>query len=276
MPTQTYPARLHVLLASQAPQALIIRRGPAKQVATIGWNRKTDTFTLGQWLKGRIYEHECDLSPDGKYFLYSAIDHKGKQTWTALSRAPYLKALDFYTKDFPVISGGLFTSNKTYCICAEHFNSYQYKKSNLLVSINNQIQPSSYQEEVSATIEHRLTKNGWKKEQIETIPNKHTSDAIYSKRINDHWQLIKLNHYNYLEHLPGKGSFYETHQLLNTKTDERIDLPYWEWADIDRHRLVWAEQGKLMAGTVNNKGLTNIKELFNFNDMKFEATIAPY
>ena len=66
------PARLHVILAREAPLAVVIRRGPAKQVCTVLWNRRTDEFTLGQWLKGRIYEDRCDLSPDGRYFIYFA------------------------------------------------------------------------------------------------------------------------------------------------------------------------------------------------------------
>ena len=44
----TPPARLHVILAGEAPLAAVIRSGPAKQVCTILWNRRTDEFTLGE------------------------------------------------------------------------------------------------------------------------------------------------------------------------------------------------------------------------------------
>jgi len=44
----TPPARLHVILAGEAPLAAVIRSGPAKQVCTILWNRRTDEFTLGK------------------------------------------------------------------------------------------------------------------------------------------------------------------------------------------------------------------------------------
>lgn len=53
----TFPARIHILLARDEPIAVVIRRGPSKQVCTLLWNRRDDTFTLDQWLKGRIYEH---------------------------------------------------------------------------------------------------------------------------------------------------------------------------------------------------------------------------
>ena len=49
------PARLHVILAREAPKAVIFRRGPSGRVCTLGWDLETDTFTMGQWLKGRIY-----------------------------------------------------------------------------------------------------------------------------------------------------------------------------------------------------------------------------
>src|SRR5512137_1328983 len=97
----TPPARLHVILAREAPLALVIRRGPAKQVCTILWNRRTDEFTLGQWLKGRIYEDRCDLSPDGRYFIYFAFGGRPQRqykAWTAVSRAPWLKAIALYSK----------------------------------------------------------------------------------------------------------------------------------------------------------------------------------
>ena len=98
----TPPARLHVILGREAPLAVVIRRGPAKQVCTILWNRSTDEFTLGQWLKGRLYADRCDLSPDGRYFIYFAYDGRPHRehgpAWTAVSRAPWLKAIALYSK----------------------------------------------------------------------------------------------------------------------------------------------------------------------------------
>jgi hypothetical protein len=98
----TPPARLHVILAGEAPLAVVIRRGPAKQVCTILWNRSTDEFTLGQWLKGRLYADRCDLSPYGRYFIYFAYDGRSHReygpAWTTVSRAPWLKAIALYSK----------------------------------------------------------------------------------------------------------------------------------------------------------------------------------
>lgn len=107
------PARIHVLLAQKSPQAIVIRRGPSRQTAVIGWDRSDDSFTVGQWFMGKIYHYRSDLSPDGRYWIYFAMSAHG-QTWTAVAKTPYLKALDFYPKGDAWNGGGLFSCNKSY------------------------------------------------------------------------------------------------------------------------------------------------------------------
>jgi hypothetical protein len=38
------------------------------------WDRQRDTLKLGQWMRGRIYERRCDLSPKGAHLLYFAMN----------------------------------------------------------------------------------------------------------------------------------------------------------------------------------------------------------
>src|ERR1041384_8508875 len=66
--------RLFAILARKSPYAVIFRRGPSRSVLLIRWNTETDTFEHGQWLRGRIYERRCDLSPDGGLLLYFAAN----------------------------------------------------------------------------------------------------------------------------------------------------------------------------------------------------------
>jgi hypothetical protein len=72
---------------------VVIRLGPSKSVATLLWDRKRNTFHMGQWLKGRIYERRCDLSPDGKHLIFFAM--RGRCTspssgsWSAIPCAPW-------------------------------------------------------------------------------------------------------------------------------------------------------------------------------------------
>src|SRR5215472_15285961 len=109
--TRRIPPRLHVLLASQAPIGVVFRRGPSKSVCSILWNRKTDEFELGQWLRGRIYERRADISPDGRFLIYFAMNGKWnsetKGSWTAISHAPWLKAIALFGKGDCWNGGGL-------------------------------------------------------------------------------------------------------------------------------------------------------------------------
>lgn len=113
-----FAARLHVILARNERTGIIIRRGPSKSVCTILWDRKTDKFKLGQWLRGRIYERRSDLSPDGKHFIYFAMNGKWesetKGAWTAISKTPYLKAISLFAKGDCWNGGGLFMTDKNF------------------------------------------------------------------------------------------------------------------------------------------------------------------
>ena len=71
-------ARLHVILARNGSKAVVFRRGPSDKVAVIGWEREDDSFTPGQWLRGRIYPYRCDLSPDGVYLIYFAAKYDSR------------------------------------------------------------------------------------------------------------------------------------------------------------------------------------------------------
>jgi hypothetical protein len=114
------PCRLSLVFASEAPVALVIRRGPTKWVEIVKWNTAKDTFEDGQWLHGRIYGERCGLSPDGKLFVYFAAKHgmvdkaKGyKDTFTAVSKPPYLTALAMWPEGSTWGGGGRFINNKT-------------------------------------------------------------------------------------------------------------------------------------------------------------------
>src|SRR5436309_11030155 len=110
----SFPARLHVLLASAAPVGVVLRRGPARLVCSVLWNRERDEFQLGQWLGGRIYERRADISPDGLHMIYFAMNGRwssaARASWTAISKVPWLKAIVLLPKGDCWQGGGLFTS----------------------------------------------------------------------------------------------------------------------------------------------------------------------
>jgi hypothetical protein len=95
LPSEPAPCRLSVFLAREAPIGVILRRGPSEWAQLVRWDRDTDTFEPGQWFHGRVYKRRCDLSADGRLFIYFAAKHGPRrddddvgEAWTAISRPP--------------------------------------------------------------------------------------------------------------------------------------------------------------------------------------------
>ena len=112
--TSSVPStRISVILARDSSRAVVLRRGPSKQVRLISWDRNGDSFEGGQWFAGRIYSHRCDLSPKGEFFVYFAGAYKREpRTWTAISRPPYFSALAMWPKGDAWGGGGLFATER--------------------------------------------------------------------------------------------------------------------------------------------------------------------
>jgi hypothetical protein len=109
--------RLFVIQARDAPVAVVVRRGPASWARLTLWHTDSDAFIPGAWFRGRIYEDKCDLSPDGQLFVYAAF--KGGQSrtrttdsWTAVSRPPWLHALVLWPMGTTYGGGGRFVDNR--------------------------------------------------------------------------------------------------------------------------------------------------------------------
>jgi hypothetical protein len=272
-----FPARLHVLLARDAPIGLVIRRGPSKQVCTVLWNRKEDAFERGQWLKGRIYERRCDLTVDGRYFIYFAMNGRWesevKGSWTAISKAPYLKAIALFPKGDCWHGGGLFTGKHFYwlndgCGHEELATTKEFVRDETFRPVE------YYGGECPGVYYPRLLRDGWELVRSEK-PGEWSDLTVFEKPLIKGWILRKLAH-GEVGAPPGKGCYWDEHELLHTTSGKRFSFPAWEWADIDGKRLVWASDGKLYAARLTVAGLINEHELYDFNDMKFERIEAPY
>jgi hypothetical protein len=276
--SEPVPARLHVLMAREARTAVILRRGPSNLVCTIGWNLENDSFDIGQWLKGRIDERRSDLSPDGRHMIYFA-KRKGHPTkaWTAISRAPFLKAIALWFKGDSWNGGGLFTSNNSYWFNEnpEH-DLHQFEFDHSLL----QMDPYFPGVRQHGPYDARIQRDGWKLRGYERAEGLHTI-GIFEKPINERWALRKLVHGKVVERPRNKdhrdrGVTFDEHLLLDMRRGTIFDFPEWEWAEFDGSRILWAEAGKLFAASIAEAGLVSIRELRNFNDMTFEAIEAPY
>jgi hypothetical protein len=272
-----FPARIHVLLASQAPIGLVIRRGPSKRVATILWNRDRDDFQLGQWLKGRIYERRSDLSPGGKHFIYFAMNGKweseSKGSWTAVSHAPYLKALAMFPKGDCWNGGGLWTDKNVYWLNDGYGHSVLHDTKE--VRRDPKFKPTKhFGGECPGVYYPRLLRDGWRYTKYVEL-KKRKEQYVFEKPLDCGWSLRKIAHAE-IDPPFGKGCYWDEHQLVHAESSARIDCPDWEWVELDRKRLVWASGGKLFSGVLESGGLTEKVMLFDFNPMEFERIKAPY
>lgn len=290
-------ARLHVLLARKNATALVIRRGPSKQVGTFLWDRKTNKVSPGQWLKGRIYERRSDISPDGKYFIYFAMNgkwkSKSKGSWTAISKTPYLKAIAFFPKGDGWNGGGLWTGMQSYWLNAGFGHEVALDTDQVRRDTQYKFDPQ-YGNECLSVYYPRLIRDGWKhierrKVKLEepnpfvaydpSFKKKYPGEGfelqdIFEKAYNPEWTLVKIAQTG-IEHPTGKGTYWDEHILRNDQTAEEMVLPHWEWAEVGKKKLLWAEKGKLFSGMIGKKGLVE-NEIFDFNQVSFEPLEAPY
>ena len=271
------PARLHVLLAREASTAVVIRRGPTRHTAVIGWDRKADRFKLGQWLYGRIYERRCDLSPDGRHLIYFAMNGRwqsnAKGAWTAISRAPYLKAVSLFAKGDCWHGGGLFQTSRDYWL-NDGCGHQVLDEDRRLRKVAAYPWHEHYGGECLGVYYIRLQRDGWQMKY--TSPDGEGGQvSLFEKRINGHWVLRKHAHAT-LHRPVGRGVYFDTHELFNARTGEVLPKAQWEWAELDGRRLVWTADGCLFAGTVGAKGLESEKMLHDFRPMQFEKLAAPY
>ncbi|MBX3742897.1 MAG: hypothetical protein KF712_18070 [Akkermansiaceae bacterium] len=278
-----------MILARDARKAVVIRRGPSKCVCTMEWDRDTDQFTMGQWMRGMIRERFSDLSPDGKHFIYSAYRPQSRKAeeLTVISVAPYLKAIGLWAGNafidgkligFSTGGGGVFVSNTAYAMHRIYFFGPPYEE----------FQPIDLREvEDSYSPYHtgdigglgsypiRLQWGGWTRGDATEEDRHHR--LTFSRDIGCNWVLEKIVHVNWRPGSPrSKGSIYETHRLIHRATRVIHDRPLWEWADLDRDRLVWAEGGSLWAGRVTPYEVADVRLLHDFNGMRFKAIRAPY
>lgn len=139
-------ATIHLIHASAAPTAVVIRRGPGEWTHLSLLDTETDTLTPGEWFEGRIFESSCDLSPDGDLFLFKVLPtiktkRRSKKkivepvvdppmfpelgcgmelrgSWTALSHPPWLRPLVMWPHGNAWDGGGYFTDPRKLTIVA--------------------------------------------------------------------------------------------------------------------------------------------------------------
>ena len=198
-------------------------------------------------------------------------------SWTAISRTPYLKALALWPWGDCWNGGGLFLSDSRFWLNNHWYNEASDTIGGLgkkLVQEPGNPFEENYGGECPGVYYHRLQRDGWKLLRHES-PSADERIVIFEKPLPKGWVLEKSAHAS-INHTPGRGCYYDTHRLLHRESGTIVDHPEWEWAELDRKRLVWVSKGVLHAAKIHGKGLGDVKVLHDFNDMEFEAIPAPY
>ena len=233
---------------------------------------ETDTFQVGQWLRGRIYERRCDLSPHGEYFIYFALDGRWesevKGSWTAISRSPYLKAIALWSKGDGWNGGGLFISDKSYWLNDGPYGHKEFLKTKELKK-DKWLPSQEYGGECPGVYYHRLQRDGW------VIKSTTRSEVVFERPFTSNLILRKIAHQT-IDHPVGTGCYFDEYELIHKKPKRHQFFSGWEWADIDGDRIVFVENGKLWELKQIGGKLNQPKLLFDGNQLVYKRIKAPY
>jgi hypothetical protein len=287
-------ARLYALVARERRVGVIFRRGPSSMVRLIGWNLERDRFRPGQWLKARVYEHRCDLSPDGSLLCYFAATYrKPYETWTAISRPPYFTALALWPKGDAWGGGGLFDS--AIRLRLNHRPSQEMMLAeDFTLPKRFVVEPlgdhSGWGEDAPID-QFRLERDGWyfvqppeKERWVRSdAPQRIVNDApaIISKPMNTRAGLLYTLRILYHGRFERDGrSYVETADIVGPDGSVLRELGRVDWADLDHNGdVLWAWAGKLwrLPKGKRRDGLRDAapRLLADFNDMRFEAIAPP-
>ncbi|OAN76561.1 hypothetical protein A8B78_03535 [Jannaschia sp. EhC01] len=235
------------------------------QVASCLWDRERGTVELGQWLKARIYEHRSDLSPDGRHMIIYA--RRGGKSWTAVSRAPWLKALAYYPKNDTWFGGGAFTDEGDV-----FFNGMSVSEQfidGLAVAAPDALPSATDGFHMGALFPSMMAARGWR------IDGGTGKDTRFSKLLPCGCTL----HLRLERGYRSAGTILDhvfTLERADQTTDQTIDCGEWEWAEPWDNGIQFARAGALWFVPVTKAGLGEPRIVHDFTDMVFENREAPY
>jgi hypothetical protein len=244
---------MFVLLARQARVGVILRRGPTEWWRVSQWDTMLDRFEGGQWFRGRMWPDKCDVSPNGKLFMYFAgkygprsIERGYTSTWIAVSRPPYLTALALWPVGDTWGGRGVFADDQTVVIAtdgrAEHHHHPDHPPGPLRV-----VEYGALQKEDPLRCVVPCWQSGWS-----GVPAPGT--ATRCKELRKPCGGLTLGQEVRSDYFPSRR---RTLYTLYRSDGEAIALFEAHWADWDqRGRLVATVGGRVLAGEfTKNNGL---------------------
>ena len=187
--------------------------------------------------------------------------------------APYLKALAIFPKGDCWHGGGLWTGSREYWLNDGY--GHTVLRDTTAVRRDPKNHPSkNYGGECPGVYYPRLIRDGWSLKETVQV-GKWKDKVIFEKPCPNGWILQKVAHAE-VGAPPGKGCYWDEHEVIHPASNRSITCPQWEWAELDGKRLVWAAEGRLEAGRLTDQGLVDETLLFDFNVMAFAPIEAPY
>lgn len=281
--------RAYVILAREAPVGVIFRRGPSHHVLLIRWDLERDTFEFGQWFAGRIYERRCDLSPRGDLLLYFAANWRDPyQSWTAVSRPPYLTALALWPKGDAWGGGGHFSAKDD--IQLNHWSDRMELADGFSLPKRLRIGPfgdRSGTGEDNPIWERRLLRDGWT---LESEP----AEVVRDLEAKVSWEFkpprtwgkkhpVRPKEFTLRMSIHGiherNGAWYVIEHSIVRRNGTVESLGRSEWADwAASGDLLFSKSGKLFRLGYRDAALPEVntaQELADFTDLKFNPVQSP-
>ena len=229
MSTPPNPCRLHCIIASHAPVAVVFRRRPSHTWHVLKLNLQDDTIESGGWMNGSLYPERCAISPDGRLLAYFALQahNHWQDPWSsffAVSKLPWLTALVAWPTMGTYTTGSCFEDSSTLLVdgCnpqTPHHGAFQGTVKSVRMPPYGNLISMGWQLRTPMPQRDSLSAREWSEYRT-------TFELRKSQPVGG-WVLFQLP---------------SVHQYaMESMATGRIEQPDWSWADWDhRNRLVVA------------------------------------
>ena len=201
--------RAHVVWRPGAPCAVIVvKRG--RTFCSLRWDLATDRVELGQWSKFKVYLPRCDISSDGRFWSYFALDGRwdspARGSWSVVARVPWMSAMYVFPQGDTWGGGLSFDEDGAVGRLVTRRATYPLGHSPRRL---------------------RLPRCGWERD-----------GDTSSRPLGGGWELVKVH--------PQTDNRREHHHLRHVD-GRSVELPGWDWADrlVPDGRVVWSRGGVL-------------------------------
>lgn len=238
------------------------------------WENYSEKNYLAYQKRAETLEKEIRRSHAGEFEKLRQRSDYTDGSWTAISRTPYLKALDLWFNGGGWNGGGWFVDATHVWINKPHIRGdhFHHTVSGRFTELAEPPDPRLITEnggECPGIYWPRLARDGWKLQKGNWLY------AEFSRELPDGYLLLKRFH-TALPDGGGYGCYWEEHELLHDG-ERLLDGGSWRWADYDAggKRVLFAEAGVIYSWSLKKPDAPPVL-LHDFNDMKFEAVAAPY